>query len=150
MSIVSAFLLRDRYFIYPNKQTTAGLWVAQPDFMCLPLDASPESIGCAILASLAQSHGTVPHPSDWSALSKPRLAAAGVRSERAFMAGASLVEIERGERLIFNSTRNGGSSGDDRGFVRLPEGQVTLPLDSVSQVVGEVFLKALGECALET
>lgn len=150
MSTVSAFRLRDRYFIHPNKRTTTGLHVAQPDFTCLPLDATVEAIGRAILAALAQSQGVVPHPTDWAALSKPRLAAAGVRSERAFMAGTKLVEVERGEHFRLEPTRKGGSSGDARGLARLEDGQVSLSLHSSPQTIGEAFLNVFEECAVET
>jgi hypothetical protein len=150
MDIVSAFRLRDRYFVHLNKRTTAGLWVAQPEFKCLPLDATPESLGLVVLAALSQSHTVIPHPTDWSALSKPRLAAAGVRSERAFMMGARLVEVERGECFRFEPTRNGGSSGDQRGFARISGVQVSIPLHSPPIAVGEALLNALEECAVET
>jgi hypothetical protein len=150
MDTVNAFRLRDRYFVHPNKRTTAGLWIAQPEFKCLQLDATPESLGLVVLAALAQSHGVIAQPTDWSALSKPRLAAAGVRSERAFMAGARLVEIERGDCFRFGPTRNGGSNGDQRGFARLSDGQVSIPLHSPPRIVGEAFLNALEECAVET
>lgn len=149
MNTISAFRLRDRYFIHPNKRTTAGLEIAQPDFQCLALDATPESIGHAILAALAQSQGVIPHPTIWSGLAKPRLAAAGVRSERDFIAGTRLVAIKRCECLSFEPTRNGGSSGDGRGFSPMLGEHFSLPIDASPLAIGEAFLKAIEECAVE-
>jgi len=50
----------------------------------LPLDADASAVGDAVLSALTASSDAIPHPTDWRAMAMPRLAVAGVRSERAF------------------------------------------------------------------
>jgi hypothetical protein len=52
MKSVSAFRLSDRIFVHPNCLTTAGLHIAAPDYLSLPLDAEPEAVGQAVSAAL--------------------------------------------------------------------------------------------------
>ena len=146
MQVVSAYRLRDRYFIHPSKRTTEGAWVAQPQFVSLPLDSSTETLGHAILASLAESDGTVDHPTAWRTFSNARLTAAGVRSERAFGTAARLVVVCRTDSISLEPTHNGGISGAGRGFTSLEGGRITVPTDSTPGIVGQTFLRVLEEC----
>ena len=144
--MASAYRLSDRYFIHPSKRTTAGLWIAQPDFVSLPLEASPEELGLAVVASLAQSTGVVPHPTVWTGLSKPRLAAAGFRSEKAFMQGAHLVSVALADTIILDPNHNGGTTGEQRGFTPLPDKRFIILPNSAPMVVGSELLAAFKAC----
>jgi hypothetical protein len=146
MRQASFFRLRDRYFIHPEKQTTAGLLLAQGDFTSLPLSASAEQLGVAVLAALEQSAGVVPHPTQWTGLMKPRLAAAGVRSERAFMRDACLVSVSLGDKMSLKPHANGGSTGDGRGFSPIPARSIAIPAESPANEIGDALVKALGAC----
>lgn len=146
MQMANAYRLRDRYLIHPSKRTSAGGWLAQPDFVCLPLHASPEVLGKAVLHSLAQSVGVLPHPTVWAGLSKPRLAAAGVRSEKAFMRGTALVDISLETEMALRPTENGGTTGDQRGFTALLDKRIALPARSSPLDIGRALLLAFDAC----
>jgi len=146
MRKVSAFRLRDRYFIHPDRQTTTGLWLAQGDFVSLSLQAPKEELGVVILAALEQSSGVIPHPTSWVGLAKPRLTAAGVKSEKAFMRGACLVSVNLRDQMSFEPHVNGGSTGDARGFSPIPERSISIPTESPAKEVGDALARALDAC----
>src|SRR5918995_7305662 len=109
MHSAAVYELKDRIFVYPLQQTTAGLGLASEPYVSLPLDVEPESLGNAVLTALSQSGKTVPHPTSWTGSDKPRLEAAGVKSQAAFHAGARSISVERDEVLRLEPSRNGGS-----------------------------------------
>jgi hypothetical protein len=128
MKSVSAFRLRDRIFVHPNCLTTAGLRIAAPDYFSLTPDADPEAVGQAISVALERSSTIVPHPASWAGLAKPRLQAAGLKSEAAFVRGARLVEVSMDKtELRLVATHNGGSKGDGKGFSSLQPTAMTPP-----------------------
>lgn len=147
MKSVSAFRLCDRIFVHPNCLTTAGLHIAAPDYLSLPLDAEPEAVGQAVSAALERSSAIVPHPVSWTGLAKPRLQAAGSKSEAAFVRGARLVEVSMDNaalRLV--ATHNGGSKGDGKGFSPLPPSAMTLPINATRTAIGVAFLEMVACC----
>lgn len=93
MKRASAYRLRDRFLIHPESKTTSGVWLATAPYVPVPLDSRPEALGEAIASALAASGSGVPHPTSWTGLSKPRLEAAGSKSEADFMRGARLVHV---------------------------------------------------------
>jgi len=100
-----------------------------------------------VLGALSRSGRTVPHPAVWHGLAAPRLKAAGVRSEKAFQSGARSVDVERaGRDLQIEPSRNGGTQGDGKGFVPLPELTITLPLNSSAEALGEAVRAGLERC----
>jgi hypothetical protein len=114
--------LKDRLFIHPWQMTDMGLGIASEPYVALPLDADSASLGNAALDALNQSGRTVRHPSDWKAEAAPRLKAAVVKSEKAFQTHACYVSIELdGSQLLVEPWRNGGTTGEKKGFVRLPD-----------------------------
>ena len=146
MRIASTYRLRDRYLIHPEKRTTEGLWLAQPDFVSLSLKALPAELGVAVLGSLAQSSGVLPHPTVWAGLAKPRLVAAGVTSEKSFMLGAHFVGVSLTDGIFLEPSHNGGPSGGQRGFSPLPISRMSLPVDSTPEEVGKALLAAFNAC----
>jgi hypothetical protein len=143
----AVYQLKDRILVHPWQQTPAGLGIASGPYVSLPLDADAAALGSAVLAALSRSGQTVPHPSDWKGLSAPRLEAAGVRSEKAFQSGARSVDVERDDRAFrIEPSRNGGSKGDAKGFVPMPELAMSLPLESGAEVLGQATRASLKRC----
>jgi hypothetical protein len=136
--------LKDRLFIHPWQMTDMGLGIAGEPYVALPLDADSASLGNAALKALDQSGRTVPHPSDWKAQAAPRLKAAGAKSEKAFQTHACYVSIElEGSRLLVEPWRNGGTKGDKKGFVPLPELSMAVEANISAVDLGNIIRKAL-------
>jgi hypothetical protein len=147
MHSAAVYELKDRILVHPWQQTTAGLGIASEPYIGLPLDAEPKSLGNSVLSALSHSGQTVPHPMTWKGLDKPRLEAAGVKSEKAFQSGARSVGVERGQAFRLEPSRNGGSKGDTKGFEPLPELSMSLPLSSTAAALGQAIRNCLERCA---
>ena len=147
MHSAAVYQLKDRILIHPWQQTTAGLGIASEPYVSLPLDAEPASLGNSIFIALSKSGQTVPHPTTWKGLDKPRLEAASVTSEKAFQTGARSVCVERGQAFRLEPSRNGGSKGDTKGFEPLPELSMSLPLSSTAAALGQAIRDCLECCA---
>ena len=148
---VSAYKLRDRFLMHPDQITTAGVWLAAPEYVSLGLDSPAQVIGQAFLLALKNSGQTVPHPTKWAGLTKPRLEAAGVKSEAAFHMSAQLVTVLRNQlETEIQSTRNGGASGENRGFHDLPNATIRLSNQSSALDVGLAMIAAFASCTYET
>jgi hypothetical protein len=142
MSSAAVYQLKDRIFVHPWQKTTAGLGIASEPYVSLPLDT--HELGHAVLAALAESGKTVPHPASWKGQDAPLLKAAGVRSQKAFQTGSRFVHVEReGRTLRIEPSHNGGTKGDDKGFNPLPGLALSLPLDSTAEAVGSAVRAAL-------
>lgn len=80
-------------------------------------------------------------------LQTARLRAAGVRSEKAFQTGARSLTVERqGHTIRIVPSRNGGSSGDVKGFHSLPELGMSVPLDSSVDELGAAVRACFERC----
>ena len=146
MHSAAVYQLKDKILVHPWQQTTAGLGIASAPYVSLPLDAAPESLGNAVFSALSHSGRTVPHPLSWKALDKPRLQAAGVKSDKAFQSGARSVSVERGQEFRLEPSRNGGSKGDSKGFEPLPEFGTSLPLSSTAAALGQAIRACFERC----
>jgi hypothetical protein len=136
--------LKDRFFIHPWQVTDEGLGVASPPYVALPLDVDSATLGKAALDALNQAGGTVPHPTDWKAEAVSRLKAAGVRSEKAFQTRARYVSVERdANQLHIEPWRNGGTTGDSKGFAPLPHLAMTVEGNIPALDLGSMIRKAL-------
>jgi hypothetical protein len=147
MHSAAVYELKDRILVHSWQQTTAGLGIASEPYIGLPRDAGPEALGNSILSALKKSGQTVPHPTTWKGLDKPRLEAAGVKSEKAFQTGARSVSVERGQAFRLEPSRNGGSEGDTKGFEPLPDLSMSLPLSSTATEIGQAIRACLERCA---
>jgi hypothetical protein len=147
----SAYKLRDRFLVQTDQITTAGVWLAAPEYVCLGLDSPAEEIGKAFLSALEDSGQIVPHPTKWAGLAKPRLDAAGVKSEAAFQKGTQLVTVLRSQmETEIQPTRNGGASGDNRGFHDLPNKTIRLSNQASALEVGQAIIAAFASCFYDT
>lgn len=149
MRRTSAYRLRDRYFVYPESKTTAGVWLATGPFASAPLDAAPKALGELISAALGMSRAGIPHPSSWVGLAQPRLEAAGKKSEADFIRGAQLVCVAaEPPELTLHATHNGGGKGASKGFHDILTSDRTLPVDVPSEALGAAFLQTLAACTV--
>jgi len=143
-----AYRLRDRYLFHPESSTMSGGWLATAPYVSAPLDSGPETLGEAIAAALAASVSGVPHPTSWTGLSKPRLDAAGARSETAFTHGTRLVSVSlRATTIALEATHNGGTKGQNRGFSELPASAKKLPAATRLGELGAAFCEMLSRCS---
>ncbi len=142
-----AYRLRDRFLFHPESETTAGVWLATAPYVSAPLDSGPGTLGEAIAAALAASVSGVPHPISWAGLTKPRLDAAGSKSEAIFMRGARLVSVSQdGTTMTLEATHNGGAKGETKGFSELRATAMKLQAARDGEL-GEAFGEMLSRCS---
>ncbi|TDD28013.1 hypothetical protein E1218_08755 [Kribbella turkmenica] len=105
--MVSIYRRPDAYYVLRSARTTTGLWLGRPERpVVLDVDTSADSLGQQVLSLLSQHAEVVPHPrqDEWTeqgrAFRGPILSQAGVRSWRAFLAPADLVDVSRQASLI--------------------------------------------------
>lgn len=120
--------------------TTDGVWILTEPVLTLS-EAEPDAeLGLAIRSVLTGSHANIPHPSDWAAVSRPLLKAAGISSWRKFGETATCVEIrENGDTLLVTPTRNLGSKN---GFEHDSGNEVTASVSN-AKAVGAAVREAL-------
>ena len=136
--------LKDRLFIHPWQVTDMGLGIASEPYVASPLEVDSASLGNSALEALNQSGRTVRHPSDWKGQAGPRLRAAGVKSEKAFQTHACYVSIELdGSQLLVEPWRNGGTTGDTKGFTPLPDLRMEVAATIAAVDLGNLIRKAL-------
>lgn len=147
MASANIYFLRDRILVHPNKRTTDGVEVGAPPYVRLELGSNAEALGKAIKLALKASHGVMPHPTDWKDIAAQRWEAAGVKTERAFMAMAALVQV-REEALGFyiEPYTNGGSAGPRKGFTPISEVGALFPRDTDFESLGAGILTSVAKC----
>jgi hypothetical protein len=94
MKRASVYARRGVMLVCPSSRTTDGVWVVTKPVAVVPGDASDADLGATVKASLDQSAENVPHPDEWDAVLQPLLAAAGVKSWKAFVTGTECIELE--------------------------------------------------------
>lgn len=144
---IDVLLLPDRILVNPSSRVPAGYWISHGPWRRLAVDSSPTAIAEAISLSLSASQVGSDMSEDASALSKERLTAAGVGSERAYHTGSALVSV-RWERQFFLIIphSNGGASGDKKGFAPLSTRRVELPENAAANDLGTAVLLAFERC----
>jgi len=148
MPSAAVYRLRDRVFMHPWQRTTLGLGIASEPYVSLPLDAGDAELGAAVLNALSLSRGTLPHPESPRGLQAARLKAAGVRSEKAFQSDALSLTVELLDRTIrIVPSRNGGTSGESKGFHGLPDRSVSLPFDAGARELGAAICECFERCS---
>jgi hypothetical protein len=141
------YVLKDRVLLHPWQTTTDGVGIASEPYIAVPKDADSFYLGEVLLSVLSASGQTVPHPKDWAGLSRPRLHAAGVKSEAAFHSGTLSTSVTwQGETLSFIPTSNGGGSGPKMGFYPLPESSSSVAAGAGAGAIGTALRSALKCC----
>ena len=101
----------------------------------------------AIGQALDLSQNGITHPQSWKGLAAPRLAAAGVKSEATFQKQTALVSlIADGNTVTFTPHRNGGTTGNEKGFSPIDECEIKVD-QRASESAGEIALRAFERCA---
>ena len=129
-----------------TRELEAGFWVSNGQVQALDDSASDRALGETVLAALASCRVEVPVPERGAKLEAGLFRAMGVRSRRASMSGtrACIVTREPPEgHLRVEPQRNGGSSGEDRGYLPMPELARELVADSAGAEVGRAVRDAL-------
>jgi hypothetical protein len=104
-------------------RTDDWLWILGEHPVALAGNVSDEALGQAALLMLDRSRTEVPRPEDLRPLMKPLLAAAGVRSQRAYYEGTRSVGISRSAEgsVVVKPTRR-----DHRSFLGLADRSIAL------------------------
>lgn len=144
--MAQAFKWPERILVHPVAKTDAGFSIWIGPWWTLRGDASPASIGEAVRKALSDAPASVPQPnwqsSEWKSLTKARHMAAGVKSERGFVVGSKLVAIEHVNHAIrITPTRNGGTSGPDKGFHELLSARIGVREDADSATLGSRIME---------
>jgi len=147
----TAYWRSGKILIHALAKTEPGFYIDAEPWLILPSDAHPSEIGEAIRKALRAFRPSVPVPDyrspEWKALRLGRFRAAGVRSEREFMSGSKLVDISTvGEAIQFVPTRNGGSSGAQRGYHFLPGAALKAPLKADAESLALKLAEAWTRC----
>jgi hypothetical protein len=121
--MAQAYLRGDQILMCAQARTTAGVWIWAEPFFAVDA-ADHDGLGEALRLTLNASRAQVPHPpGPHPDVTAPMLELAGVRSFKAFAAGARCVQIARQDgRITFTPTRNGGPG---EGFIDLREQSLT-------------------------
>ena len=147
MQTASAYQMKDRWLIHSMRRTTAGLLVSCEPFVCLPLEAEVQVLGETLITALRRAVGVVQHPTDWKPLALPRLAVAGVKSERAFQLQSLLVSVTTiADVILLLPTRNGGTSGNGKGFHTLEDQGIEVLANAASERLGAALNQAVNKC----
>jgi hypothetical protein len=137
------------YLVHANSRTEDGVWVAALPARLLSPDADATGIGEAVVDALSHRGPTLPslRPNDYAAVSEPVLRVAGARSWRVLQSSSSLCNVRAsGGSVYVQPTRNGGSSGADRGYHPLVDEIISLAVADGPSAVGQAVLDALRRC----
>jgi hypothetical protein len=147
MRSAAVYVLKDRVLFHPWQKTTVGLGICSEPYVSEPLDANDRRLGEVLLGTLDASGLTVPHPKSWKGITRPRLEAAGVKSEKAFQTGTLSVTVNwHDDTLCFAPTRNGGASGPEKGFHPLSESSVFVAANAGAEAIGATVRSAIELC----
>jgi hypothetical protein len=115
-ALVSVYVRPEGAYITSSDRTTVGVWMESGDWEFLPGD-EPERVGAAVIRRLKRAPRLVrlPERDEFSTLRSeviaPLLALAAVRSWKAFITPATLIDIQGGDAVTVTPMRR-----DGRGF----------------------------------
>jgi hypothetical protein len=135
------------FVIQPESRTTAGVWIGSEPVQVLANESDIATVALAVRTALAASRDGVAHPTDWKAVLQPLLNGAKIKSWNALQKSAKMVGIEMSDvELRILSSRNGGTSGDDKGYHSLPETAIVLATGCSDEELGSALRQALSLC----
>ena len=136
---------RDKYLLNPYSRTTAGLWIVAPPFSALDGSSDEDQVGESVVRTMSHSQDNVPHPTDWSSLSRPLYELAGVKSWRKFLEGCELCDVEEDDGTIeVSGWRNTGKE-----FEPIEDMVVSFRWDGSARQVGKAILEMLRKIRVE-
>jgi hypothetical protein len=144
MKTATAYLRGDFLYLHSDSKSTSWVWVAGPPFIKLNRSCSHNEKATAVCAVLESSRESIPHPTDWSAVTAPLLRLAGVKSDRQLVKNAMCVhlQLDRGQ-LKFVPCKNLGAR---EGFDFLMEESIDLPISSTPDEIGAGLDEAISRC----
>jgi hypothetical protein len=135
------------FVIQPQSRTTAGLWIASEPVKVLASETDIATVAQSVRIALAASRDGVAHPTDWKAVLQPLLNGAKIKSWNAMQKSAKMVGIEMSDdELRVVPSRNGGTSGNDKGYHSLTETAIVLPPGCSDEELGSALSQALVLC----
>jgi hypothetical protein len=145
---LAAMYSRQKDFVIQTEcRTTAGVWIGSEPVQVLANESDIATVAQAVRIALAASRDGVAHPTDWKAVLQPHLNGAKIKSWSAFQKSAKMVGIEMsGAELRIVPSRNGGTSGDDKGYHPLPEAAIVLATGCSDAELGSALRQALELC----
>jgi hypothetical protein len=155
-ALVHVYARDARLFLEPSNRTRwqeAGFWVATGRITVLDIGTPDDELGNAVLAALASCRVEVPVPPRDVALDRALIAAMGVRSRRAAMDGTRACIVSReaaGGEVTIEPQRNGGTTGEGRGYTPVPEAGVRLPSACTAGQVGAALRVAFEHATVVT
>ena len=145
----AVYLTRRGYFIHAKVRTDAGIWIASLPAYLVPLDAVADVLGRSVVDALRGSGGIVASPQrgQFRAKTSAVLSVAGVSSWDTLQREAALCTLwaER-TALAVEPTRNGGRSGDARGYCPLEEKRQVISSDASPTLIANAVIESLGKC----
>jgi hypothetical protein len=125
----------DDYFVSSLSRTTDYLWLGGGPVIRVPRAAADRELYEAVRGALDRSKTGIDRPDDLSHLMDPLLAAAGVRSQRAFHRGARSIAIEEDDdgRIVLEPSRRRGNE-----FIHLRDQDITLDRPSPSELADSI------------
>jgi hypothetical protein len=146
--LASVYVRKSDYIVESSCWTTRGLCVGSEPVELLPIDAAAAELGEAIRRALSAVREGVAHPADWQAQLAPLFKVAGIKSWDALQKSAKLCSIEAIDGPIrITPSRNGGTTGDGRGYHPMNEKAVILPPDATAAELGAAVLRAVPQCS---
>ena len=148
-ALVQVYERAGRCFIEPSDRTRwseAGYWVSSGRVAVLDTTVGDDALGGAVLEALASSRVEVPVPPRGTKLEAGLFRAMGVRSRRAAMSGtrSCMVTREAPDGAIHVAPlRNGGTSGDGRGYSAIAGRTIALAAASAAPELGSAIRAAL-------
>lgn len=119
-----------QFFVHAMSKTTGYAWIIWEPILALPETCDDQELDRAIRTALDGSRIDVPHPhpQDFETLGAGLYAAAGVKSWRTFVKGASLVDVvQEGARITLTLQKRDGA-----GFE--PDDSHQVVLDATSEL----------------
>ncbi|QDT38170.1 hypothetical protein [Stratiformator vulcanicus] len=94
LKMVGVYLLKEKILCCPLNQATTKLWFGSDNIKQLPTECDSRTLGQQIIDALNESHQGMPHPTDFSSITKPLLEAAGVRSAGMLHRKSTFLSVE--------------------------------------------------------
>src|SRR5262245_25893904 len=117
MGRAAVFFRRRDVVVHSQHRTTDGVWIAGAPVSRVHRDELAIALVEAVRDAISKSRDGIAHPTDWKRVIAPVLDVAHVRSWAALARGSRLCEVEDSiHGMTVVPTRNGGATGDDRGF----------------------------------
>ena len=148
----NATLYPDQILIATEDKTVAGYSITTPKITKLSVDVSADNVGQTVRKHLFLSKTDVPAPSDFKAMYQEFLTAAGFKNAKAHHKGARHLSIyQKGQEIVIIPTKNGGATGEQRGF----QGSKDMPPIHVDASIsdnklGEQIIEAWLKCSDNT